>query len=310
MNYLFALQTIRESAPEFINLIFVIISEYFIVLSFIVPAVIYWNIDKSAGATIIVGYGLSYELNQTIKNFACVYRPWILDSRLHIDPHGAKSATGYSFPSGHTTTAASVYGGISIWQKKRTWVVVLMSFLVLMTAFARNWLGAHTLKDVLWAVLLVGIWLCIINFLKYWLLKNPARDTVLCFGGIAISVILLIVVSVKSYPVDYAADGSILVNPYDMLTDCYSGFGNFTGILLGWWLQRHFLNFSTQVSAKAKILRTVTGALVCLLIYLTFGKIFAFTGAHISHLIKYFTIFFYILYLHPLFFTKVMEKGN
>lgn len=308
MDYLLALQTIRETTPDFINYIFIVISEYFIVLSFVIPAIIYWNIDKSAGATILLGYGFSYDLNQSVKNFACIYRPWVLDSRLHVDPHAVKSATGYSFPSGHTTTAASIYGGISIWQKKRTWVVVLMSLLILLTAFARNWLGAHTLKDVLWAIILVCIWLCIVNFVKYWLSENPSKDTILCFSGIALALVLLIILSLKTYPVDYASDGSILVNPYNMLTDCFTGFGCFSGTLLGWWLQRHFVNFRTEVERKFKVLRTLTGAIVCFSIYVFWGKLFSFTGEHISHLIKYFTLFFYIMYIHPLFFTKILER--
>lgn len=118
MDYLFALQNIRGSAPEIINWIFLIISEVFLKGSVVFVAIIYWSLNKSAGIKIAMGYSCAYSINQTIKNIACVPRPWILDSRLKIDSLAEGGATGYSFPSGHTVTAASVFGGVAAWQKK------------------------------------------------------------------------------------------------------------------------------------------------------------------------------------------------
>jgi len=308
MDYLFALQSIREAAPGFINIFFVVISEYVILLGMIIPAVIYWCADKSGGATILFGYGVSFELNQAIKNFACVYRPWIKDPRLHVDPLAAKGATGYSFPSGHTTTAASTFGGIAEWKKDKKGVVAVMVIMILLTAFARNWLGAHTIYDVICAVIFVAVWLCMLYAIRYWVAKNPSRDTVVLIAGIVLAAILLVILCVKKYPVDYAADGSILVNPYDMLTDCFSSFGCITGSLLGWWLERHFIKFTTDVSKKEKWLRAVPGLIICLIMYFTFSKLFAFTGSHFAHLIKYFCIFFYTFFIHPLLFTKLFKS--
>ena len=112
-------------------------------------AIIYWSLNKSAGIKIAMGYSCAYSINQTIKNIACVPRPWILDSRLKVDSLAEGGATGYSFPSGHTVTAASVFGGVAAWQKKRPFIVVLMAIFTLLVAFSRNWLGCHTLKDVI-----------------------------------------------------------------------------------------------------------------------------------------------------------------
>ncbi|MBQ8778017.1 MAG: phosphatase PAP2 family protein, partial [Treponema sp.] len=132
MDYLFALQNIRESAPEIINWIFLIISEVFLKGSVVFVAIIYWSLNKSAGIKIAMGYSCAYSINQTIKNIACVPRPWILDSRLKVDSLAEGGATGYSFPSGHTVTAASVFGGVAAWQKKRPFIVVLMAIFTLL----------------------------------------------------------------------------------------------------------------------------------------------------------------------------------
>ena len=152
MDYLYALQCIREVAPDVINFIFLFFSEYLLKAALVFMALSYWCIDKREGATLLLGYAGAYQFNQLVKNVACVYRPWILDSRLHVASAVGKTATGYSFPSGHTISAGITYGGIAAWQKKRTWVVVLMSILVLLTAFSRNWLGAHTMKDVVFFI--------------------------------------------------------------------------------------------------------------------------------------------------------------
>lgn len=308
MDYLFALQSIREAAPDFINYVFLFISEYLMLVSFIIPAIIYWNFDKSAGATIFLGYCISFDFNQTIKNVACVYRPWYLDSRLHIDSHGLKSATGYSFPSGHTTNAASIYGGISIWQKKRKPVVFAMSLMILLTAFSRNWLGAHTLKDVVFSIIFVACWLSLVCLVKSWLEKNPSRDTIVCFGMILVATFLLIFLYFKSYPIDYTLDGKIIADPFEMKIDCFTAYGCVTGSFIGWWLERHFVNFSTQVESRIKWIRSVTGILICLGLYLGLGPIFSFLGTHLAHLIKYFILFFYMTFLHPLMFTRKLAR--
>ena len=58
-------------------------------------------------------------INQLAKNIMCINRPWIKDSRVVPDPVALKGATGYSFPSGHSQTAMSVYGTIAAASKRR-----------------------------------------------------------------------------------------------------------------------------------------------------------------------------------------------
>ena len=179
MDYLYALQCLREAGPEFVNYIFLFISETFFLGGVVFAAYVYWCVDKAAGSAILIGYGASVFVNQTIKNIACIYRPWILDPRLHVYSAAAGSATGYSFPSGHTVSAASVFGGISFWQRKRRWVVVLMSIMIFLVAFSRNWLGAHTMKDVVVAVLVAAVVLSICALLKYLLETKPNLYTLI-----------------------------------------------------------------------------------------------------------------------------------
>lgn len=308
MDYLYALQCIREAAPQFINYIFLFISEFFFMSGIVVASYIYWCVDKHAGCTIIMGYGATAFVNQTIKNIACVYRPWILDNRLHVDPVAAGSATGYSFPSGHTSSATSVFGGISIWQRKKKWVVVLMTICIFLVAFSRNWLGAHTMKDVVVAILIAAVVLSICSLIKYWLAVHPEKDTIVCFGGIALAIVVLVIMTLKPYPMDYDTSGNLLVDPAKMIPDCYTACGVLIGALLGMWLERHFLKFEISQIKTINIVTFIIGGLLVGLIYLSFSKIFAFLGQNWCHFIKYFTIFIVILYLYPLLFTYVRRR--
>ena len=115
-----------------------------------VPAFVYWCIDKRSGLYTIASYHASVSINAVVKLTFCVYRPWIRNSRVLPAGDAITTATGYSFPSGHTTTAAPIYGGLAVstWKKLR-WISVLCFICLGLTAFSRNYLGVHTPQDVL-----------------------------------------------------------------------------------------------------------------------------------------------------------------
>ncbi|MBO5535524.1 MAG: phosphatase PAP2 family protein [Clostridia bacterium] len=57
---------------------------------------------------------------------------------------------GYSYPSGHSVTAATLYGSMAVCARKMMrWISVLCVILILLTGFSRNYLGVHTPQDVL-----------------------------------------------------------------------------------------------------------------------------------------------------------------
>lgn len=313
MDYLYALQCIRESSPDFINIFFVFFSEVVPKIFLVIASVMFWCLNKSEGAGTLLGYSTAYGINQTVKNIACVYRPWILDSRLQVAKQAVKSATGYSFPSGHTVTVASLGGGFALWRKKII-PAVLTILSIILVAFSRNWLGAHTMKDVLVAICIAAITIIIINLMKYYLAKNPQKDTIVMICGLLISGLIIVFLQLKSYPLDYDSDGEILCDPYLMLTDCYTALGLFTGGIIGWWLERHFVKFTTEASVKELIIRGIIGAATSGAIYYLIGLICKSIEAEFiyfrnpGHMIKSFMSLFYIFYLYPLIFNGIHKK--
>ena len=108
--------------------------------------VLFWGIDREMGYWVII--------NNLIKLTACVYRPWIRDARIEPPERALRTATGYSFPSGHTQFAASSYGSLA--QRCGRGRKVLYGFcaaMIFLAAFSRNYLGVHTPQDVIVAIL-------------------------------------------------------------------------------------------------------------------------------------------------------------
>ena len=80
-------------------------------------------------------------------------RPWVLDPQFQAVPSAIPAATGYSFPSGHTQSGTALYGSLALSTKKK-WQSIVAVLIFLLIAFSRMYLGCHTPKDVLTAMLI------------------------------------------------------------------------------------------------------------------------------------------------------------
>ncbi|WP_338868348.1 phosphatase PAP2 family protein [Spirosoma sp. SC4-14] len=83
--------------------------------------------------------------------------------------------TGYSFPSGHSATAMTLYGLLGYWLVRGRHrlhhpvrIGVLAAILILAVGFSRIYLGVHFLSDVLGGYLLGACWLLVGIVLSEW----------------------------------------------------------------------------------------------------------------------------------------------
>ena len=314
MDYLLFLQGLREGGSEYLNYILLGISEFITFGGILIAAYIYWCTSKRAGAYILACFSGGYMLNQVIKNTACIYRPWISDPRIHLAEAASGSATGYSFPSGHTLSATAVYGGTGIYMNKNKPFVAFMALMIVLTAFARNWLGAHTLLDVSVAVL-EGVAVLIINSLIINRLvkkdesyagqedaekKSVRNRTVLAVIGLVLTLIAMIYLVLKPYPMDYDSSGELLVDPYEMITDCYTGAGMFSGFLIGWFIEKRFIDYHLPNEKSKRGYRFVFGVLGLIIVYIGLAPLITMPlGEHASHFIKYFLVFLWVTGVYP-----------
>ena len=227
----------------------------------IIIALIYWCVSKEFGKYLLMGWSGNRVVNGLLKVTACVYRPWIRDARIVPDSDALAAATGYSFPSGHSMNAASLYGGGAIRKELSKWLRITLGIIVVLIALSRNFLGVHTPQDILvgaGAGLLV-MWMT--GKLIAWVDKNPGKDIMVAFIGIAAAVAVAVFAAVKSYPTDYNEAGELLVDGAKMANDTFKGIGWCVGFLIGWILEKRYVGFSTDIPVMTRITRLTIGLL-------------------------------------------------
>ncbi len=307
MEYLLWLQTIRN---DFLDTVLVSITDLVVSPAiYVIIAIVYWCFNKRAALFLAMNIGVGSMVNQTLKNIFCVYRPWIKNPQIVPVKAALENATGYSFPSGHTQIATSGFLSIAVWQKKRKWLVALCVFLIVLVMFTRNYLGVHTLSDVIVSFFVASLIVFLNGRILAWVDKGKNRDIIVSTAGVITSLVLLIYLTLKAYPIDYNPDGSLMVNPQHMIDDCYVACGCVTGFFTGWILERRFVNFNTDITPQKRVLRAITGALIMLLYMWLLREPLAAFNATWGEFIFFSLAFILILYGYPAIFTKIKNMS-
>lgn len=311
-NYLYALQCARETWAGWMTPIFFGISEFSYYAMLVIIVMLYLCVDKKKYIPMMFSYCIGNFIMNIIKITACIYRPWISDSRLHIDSIAAKSATGYSFPSGHTVGATTFYGTLGYndyKNKKRIGFAVIMAILTILTAFSRNWLGAHSLKDVVVAIIIGVVSIVICEKQCEYVDKNTNADKYVVIIMVILSIIAMVYCVTKQYRIDYAADGSLLCDPVKMRGDMMQSCGFLIGFTICWYLDRHFIDFTTDISIKRKIVRGAIVAVLFLVLYMVILKKLSLVINHdIGSFLRSFVSVMICLGLYPYLFTMWENK--
>ena len=317
INYLLWLQHLRELSNGMFDTFFLSVTkfgEFIIPLTF--AALIYWCLNRRLGEFLVITLSFGLIFNQFLKMFACISRPWILSNKVHPVPDAIPDASGYSFPSGHTIKAISVWGGLASWLWNVKKVRYTMITLVLLVAFSRNYLGVHTPQDVIVSIVmgLIIIFLLTPVFKKL----NEADQTSkedeteknfteakIFYSGIILAFITLMFVVVKSH----FLSGETLAEYIYQLPDFYSNLGITIGILSGWYLCRKMISYSTEIKSGKTFLRFIFG-IIGLYILIFCGKpVFKMNfGPYYGSFIGSFLTGIYLTFLYPWIFTRVERK--
>ncbi len=108
-------------------------------------AIMWFAFDKEQAKRIFYITVFSLGINSVIKNFCKVPRPFSKGEITCVRPD---TATGYSFPSGHTQNFATWITVLSL-KFKKLWFFILAAVLIVFVAFSRLFLGAHYPADVI-----------------------------------------------------------------------------------------------------------------------------------------------------------------
>lgn len=314
INYLLLLQNFREGTNNVLTPLFYAISEF--VISFwpiALFALVYWAYDKKTGFYFLLNYCGACFLNGILKLTACIYRPWIRDSRIVPAGNSLFSATGYSFPSGHSTLAGAFYGSIGVNQwKKRRWITIISFVFAALTLFSRNYLGVHTPQDVL-----VGFFsTLLLVFVNIYVAEKmfedeeksngkKLRDLYFFIAGILLCVIAVIYINVKSYPLDYK-DGLLIVAPEKMKPDTYAGIGGLLGFTVSWFIEKKFIRFEIKEQSKKQLTVAILALAVLYFLY-SFNFFLGFLPRSLWKFLSSFLSMVYIQVLVPLVMKKVIK---
>lgn len=245
---------------------------------------IYWNVDKEKGAKILYSLVFTICFGNGLKDIFKAPRPVGIPGVRTLREH---TATGYSFPSGHTLSFAALASGLCLQhERKRGYyakninIFVPLFVLSLLVALSRVYLGVHYPKDVL-AGLLIG-----------WLL--PVVLNLLYIGFFSKN--LLFVLSL------------ILLCPFLFFAhsaDTFKVAGLYLGFTLGRIFEQKFVDYTTRAKMPVKILRYVLGAALLLGLQ-ALTKAF-FPKDLIFYALRYMIIAFVGLGLYPMFFNKFLN---
>lgn len=146
MDFLWKLSEIRTPFLTVINRAVTICAEEYVIL--VLLCVLFWCVSKKTAYKMGFAYMASATTVQGLKVICRIERPWILDKSFKAVKSAVPAATGYSFPSGHTCAATSMYGAIAF-SLKKLWKQLLLFALIAGVMFSRMYLGVHTPADVL-----------------------------------------------------------------------------------------------------------------------------------------------------------------
>lgn len=306
IDYLILLQNFREVSGHIFDNFFLTITMFGeVMIPIVFICTIYWCVNKKTGTYILLSYIFGFLTNMFLKTTACIYRPWILDSRIHPIEEAMPAATGYSFPSGHTAGAATTWGStaIAFWENKI--VRYLCIGIILLVMFSRNYIGVHTPQDVIVSLLVSIAIIVFVKKLLEWESKEKNRDLFIIAIMTIINILLLLYVNLKSYPAD-CFGGKLLFDPTPVKIDAFARVGCGFGVFYGWFIEKNFVNFSPESGGILKKLIRICVGILGLYLIATFGQTLCtnLIGLKSGLFFDHFIIGLYITLIFPYLISK------
>lgn len=262
--------------------------------------IIYWAINKKLGENLILILLATIGINGLFKVIIGRYRPFTNSDYsslryIEVDNFFVNTThlnTSYSFPSGHSQLAGSLFGGFALYIKKN-WVYVVMGILILLVMISRVYLGVHYPTDVIVGGVL-GVLIAVI--MSKVTTKYPDKKVIILSVLFGILVVTFI---------------------YELITDAISAgdtikmVGLAAGGIPGFLWEEKKINFKVDGLWWKRTIRVILGFVLVMIVRIVLKPIFEiFTGDNTA-LIMTFDAVRYALVgvtataLWPLIFTKV-----
>jgi membrane-associated phospholipid phosphatase len=247
-------QALRDAATGFFDILFEAITflgekEVLIVLLILV----YFIYSKKAGQRLAYAVFTSLLLNNTVKGLVKRPRPWTVAD---YQPARLETATGYSFPSGHSQISATTYASFALVFKRRT-ITIAVSALITLIGFSRIYLGVHYPSDVL-AGIFLGVGIAVVGTYLHGKCEDCIKKQMLLY-------LLTLVIFLPFVFIFWRRDYESI----EIYRDFYTSYAFFAGYIAASAIERRFVNFTDRAPMKIKIIRTVIA--IVLVIGVLFG---------------------------------------
>ncbi len=273
-----------------------------------VPAVFitYWCLDKKKGYFIIGNTVFGAGINAVLKTWFHVPRPFVQDPDFSPVEMARGGAGGYSFPSGHSQNAVSVYGAIATLVKKNSLRVACIVMIILV-AFSRLYLGVHFPTDVLGG-LSVGTLVLLFCYIVMKKSETHPNLTAVAYGSAGV-VLLAAAIVIENSSLVKTLDPENMKNAVSGLS---FGCGAMLGVGVFEPIERKFICFKERAVWWAQILKLLLGSVI--LVGILFGLRMLirpmFNGNIFGDIIIYFILSGFVIVLWPMTFRWFSRLGN
>ncbi|MCJ7691346.1 MAG: phosphatase PAP2 family protein [Clostridiaceae bacterium] len=244
----------------------------------IVVAIIFWCLSKEFGYKLGFAILTSTFINAALKDMFNSARP--------IGVAGVRSlrvqtATGQSFPSGHTQGATTFWVS-SIIRIKRKWIYIVGISIIFLVALSRLYLGVHYPVDVIGGIVIGIIWTFISNYIFEYA-RSTKKHWVLMIIVIPM-LVGMIFFKDKSY---YTISGTVL------------------GFVIGFILESNYVHFEVKNTIKIQLMKLVFGLGILMTLKSTLGRVLPINI--FADFFRYFVIGLWITVGAPSIFKKFIR---
>lgn len=268
--------------------------------------IFYWCLNKKLAYKAGFSFFFSGLTVQTLKVTFRIDRPWILDPEFKPVESAIEEATGYSFPSGHTQAATSLFSTLALFFKR--WYVKLACVLIfVLVGFSRMYLGVHTPLDVL-----VSMGVTLFFSIAIFVVIDKIYDT-RKYDAVLSVVMAVISLAVMIYAALLMHNNTI---EYKYASDCCKSGGAGLAFAIGFFLERRYINFDTKAkNIGIQILKFAVGIVVALAAKSALKPVFALfltngVPALIGDALRYFVLVIWIIAVYPAIFKKIGKNNQ